>query len=88
MDTQLKSFHNVTETLSSTLPSVWLFFLQHTGSLTYGPLDTIAPYQAMWEEGLCQTLELLDPAVPFTQTQDISTCASCLTKGSVSGNLH
>ena len=58
------------------------FFIQRDDSRKYAPLETIAPYQNEWEEGLRQTLaELLDPAVPFTQTEDESKCTSCPYKG-------
>ena len=58
------------------------FFLQTPGSRSYEAMETIAPYQEAWEQGLHQTLaELLDPAVPFTQTEDESRCVSCPYQG-------
>lgn len=58
------------------------FFIQSVDSRKHVPLETITPYQDEWEEGLRQTLvELLDPEVPFTQTEDVSKCISCPYKG-------
>jgi hypothetical protein len=54
------------------------FFLQQPGSRTYIPIDDIKNHQEAWEQGLRQTLlELLDPAVSFTQTDDETRCVSC-----------
>ena len=58
------------------------FFLQPPRSRTSIPIETITPYQDEWEQGLRQTLaELLDPAVPFVQTEDESRCVSCPYQG-------
>lgn len=58
------------------------FFLQQSGRRTYMPIEHITTYQDEWEQGLRQTLtELLDPAVPFTQTTDEARCVSCPYKG-------
>ncbi|MEM9417202.1 MAG: PD-(D/E)XK nuclease family protein [Bacteroidota bacterium] len=58
------------------------FFIQSEDSRKYIPVETITPYRMEWEEGLRQLLaELLDPAVPFTQTEDATKCTSCPYKG-------
>lgn len=58
------------------------FFLQQPGSRTYIPIENITAYQDEWEQGLRQTLtELLDPAVPFSQTPNEARCVSCPYKG-------
>lgn len=58
------------------------FFIQRDDNRKYTPVETITPYQTEWEAGLRQTLaELLDPEVPFTQTEDVTKCVSCPYKG-------
>ena len=58
------------------------FFFQKPGSRTHMPIEDITPYQEEWEQGLRQTLtELLNPAVPFSQTDDETRCVSCPYKG-------
>ncbi len=58
------------------------FFLQQPGSRTYLPIENIKNHQEEWEQGLRKILlELLDPAVPFAQTDDEALCVSCPYKG-------
>jgi PD-(D/E)XK nuclease superfamily len=58
------------------------FFLRQLGSRTYVPIEHIKNHQEEWEKGLRKTLlELLDPAVPFTQTDNEVRCVPCPYKG-------
>lgn len=58
------------------------FSVQKPGCRTYMPIENITIYQDAWEQGLRQTLtELLNPAIPFSQTDDEARCASCPYKG-------
>ena len=58
------------------------FVLQQAGSRTYRPIEDMLAYQNEWETGLHKILtELLDPAVPFSQTADETRCVSCPYKG-------
>ena len=58
------------------------FFLQQPGRRTYSPIEDIATHRQDWEAGLRTTLsELLDPIVPFSQTDDVTRCTSCPYKG-------
>jgi hypothetical protein len=58
------------------------FFIQVDNGRTYHPIDDIATHLEEWEEGLRATLtELLDPAVPFSQTDDVARCTTCPYKG-------
>ena len=58
------------------------FFIQQSGGRTFKPIEDVTVYQKEWEEGLRQTLtELLNPAIPFSQTDDIARCTTCPYRG-------
>ncbi len=58
------------------------FFLQQADSRTYKPIEDVRMYQNEWEERLRAILtELLNPAIPFIQTDDERRCTSCPYQG-------
>jgi CRISPR/Cas system-associated exonuclease Cas4 (RecB family) len=58
-----------------------LFIKQGSGN-DYVPIINIKPYQEPFEAGLRAVLgELVDPLVPFQQTEDIAACQYCPYKG-------
>ena len=58
------------------------FFFSQAGNSADKPIEDIAKHQSEWEEGLQAMLtELLDPAVPFMQTDDDTRCTLCPYKG-------
>lgn len=57
-------------------------FLQQPGSRHRLPIEDVADHQEEWEQGLSRTLsELLDPTIPFSQTDDVAQCTFCPYKG-------